>query len=512
MSQRTFSLIIFILVFVVGLLPILMMVYDTFIGVEGSVSYRELFGTSGVYKSFLNSMMLSFVVATLTTLVGTALGLLFGKTNLLFSKFLLLLFIVPLLIPPYIIALGWFDIIGSEGILSELFFGFWGTAFVLFCVYLPIPILLSLFFLRQIDPRLEDAARLLTGWRGVIKNITLPLMIPAMVLSFLLVFIFTFGEYSVANVLRYSVFPLESFIQFSAFYDFKTAMIMAMPMLVIALMVLLIEQLFLEKRIFKFKTSHKIETITLSKKEQLLALSLVSIFVLIVVILPLLSIFIGAAHWDSFSIALDKAWDPLIRSLVYAFSGATVLMIFGFLSAYIIVSKMVSYWRVFDAGIVFLFTLPATVLGIALILFWNTSYTNFIYASPLIIIFGYFGKYLALSAKISQIKLSQIPNSMIQAAQMAGANWFQTLQYILLPLSKKTLIATWFVGFIFSLRENTITMLVYPPGAEPLPVYIVTQMANGKSEIISALCTIMIAVTLVPLLVFLLGKFVKEKV
>jgi len=55
------------------------------------------------------------------------------------------------------------------------------------------------------------------------------------------------------------------------------------------------------------------------------------------------------------------------------------------------------------------------------------------------------------------------------------------------------------IGLIFSLRETTITMLVYPPGYETLPVYTMTQMANGDPKLIAALCLFMIAMVLLPL-------------
>jgi iron(III) transport system permease protein len=93
---------------------------------------------------------------------------------------------------------------------------------------------------------------------------------------------------------------------------------------------------------------------------------------------------------------------------------------------------------------------------------------------------------------------------------MSGANWFQVLRYILMPLSKKALLTMWLIGFIFSLRETTITILVYPPGYETLPVYTLTQMANGDPKIIAALSLLMIAMILLPLLFIAILKKVQH--
>jgi iron(III) transport system permease protein len=61
------------------------------------------------------------------------------------------------------------------------------------------------------------------------------------------------------------------------------------------------------------------------------------------------------------------------------------------------------------------------------------------------------------------------------------------------------MVATWFIGFIFCLRDIGITMMVYPPAHDTLPVRIFTLMANSPEDVISALCVIMITITLLPL-------------
>jgi iron(III) transport system permease protein len=53
-------------------------------------------------------------------------------------------------------------------------------------------------------------------------------------------------------------------------------------------------------------------------------------------------------------------------------------------------------------------------------------------------------------------------------------------------------------------------MLVYPPGYETLPVYTLTQMANGDPKIIAALSLLMIAMILLPLLFIAILKKVQH--
>jgi iron(III) transport system permease protein len=88
---------------------------------------------------------------------------------------------------------------------------------------------------------------------------------------------------------------------------------------------------------------------------------------------------------------------------------------------------------------------------------------------------------------------------MEQAAALCGASWFMTLRHVVAPLAKRGLIAAWIIGYVFCLRDLGITMAVYPPGSDTLPVRILTLMANGAPSLISALCVILLVVTLAPI-------------
>ena len=499
MKQRYASYGFIGIVVALGLFPVLSMVAHTFYDAQGVTlsHYRVLFTQPSLASSFFRSLGLGVFVASLTTLVGTSLGILLSKTTLLYRTVWVLLLLIPLLIPSYILAYGWYTLVGRESMLGHLLFGFWGSAWVLFCVYLPIPVLLTILFLRQINPKLEEAGLLVCSWQGVLWQITLPLVKPALYFSFLFFFILTVSELSVANFLHFDIFPMQSFIQFSAFYDFTTATVYAMPLLIIVLVLLAIVAILLKQRPLALKSYHYPLIFPLKGIQFPFLLAIVLLLVLVIGF-PLWGLLVQSSMSD-FIQALKQALSPLTHSLLYATVGALLLVIFGFFSATILVYKKSKGWQVLDFTLLFLFILSSTVLGIALILFWNTPYTNFIYTTPLIILLGYLSKTLFLSTKIIQIKLSQIPSSLLEMASLTGASYRQIMRFIVLPLAKEALFVSGIIGFIFILRESTITMLVAPAGTDTLPVYILTQMANGKPSTIASLCLLMILIVLIPL-------------
>ncbi len=514
MQKRVFLAFIIVLLLIVGLLPVFSMLVKSLIadGKFSLAAYEGVLMSRHQWVLMGHSIALSSLVTVLCLVVGVPLGVLLGKTDFPFRKTFVFLFVIPLLIPPYITAVSWFDLLGREGLLAQwmgpqftgtavhFLFGLPGCVAVLFSIFLSIPMVLTMVFLKTINPRLEEAGRLVSGWRGVLKGITIPIIMPGILLSAMLVFLLSFGEFGVPNFLRYDVFPVESFTQFSAFYNFKAATAASVPLVAITLVILLAEIWFLRDKntqVFSSPGTSQAHPVRLGVCRNRVFV-LVAALAFVLVVLPLVVLAIQSAGTKAYTEALRRAGDSLFRSILYAVTGATLLTLLGFFTGYLIQTKAVKFWRSIDSITIFLFALPGTVIGIGLVSLWNRPWTNFIYASPLIIIIGYLARYTALTSRISVTQLAQIPPSMEEAAQVAGAGWFRRMVFIVAPLARRGLFAGWIVGYIFSLRDTGITMLVYPAGHETLPVRILTLMANGSPRLIAALCVLMVAMTIIP--------------
>ena len=210
------------------------------------------------------------------------------------------------------------------------------------------------------------------------------------------------------------------------------------------------------------------------------------------------ALLVRAGGPGAFAEAFRRAGGALFRSLLYASLGALLLSLLGFLLGYLVHSKALPFWRALDWLTLFLFALPGTVLAVGLISLWNRPWTNFVYATPLILLLGWTAKYTALTSRIVSARLSLLPPSMEEAARAAGAGWGRTLLFVTVPLAARGILAAWLTAFLFCLRETSLTMMVHPPGMETLPVRIFTLMANGSPELIAALCVILAAAILLP--------------
>ena len=484
--------------------------------VSGELSlkhYGALFQSGREWRLLFNSLTLAGATTLITVLSGVPLGTLLTKTDLPLKRLFTILFIVPLIIPSYILAIAWFYCLGRSGFVARVFnesagiltsnflFSFPGTLFVMVSVLLPIVIILTMTYLRMVNPNLEEAALLHGSWPIALRKVTLPLISPGIALAALIVFILTLGEFGVPSSLRFDVYPVESFTQFSAFYDFNTATAAAIPLGIITFIVLIVERLFLRNKTFTFRATGSEQTMVMAPlgKAKPFCMAAVSILVFILVIVPLCVLLYKSVSFSAYTEAFIRSTDSIIRSLVYASVGATCLVVFGFFLGYLLEHKATRLPYAADSIAIFLFALPGVVTGIGLSGLWNTPGTNFIYASMGIIIFGYIAQYTALGERIMAATFSHIPRSMEEAAQNVGAGWFRRLSGILIPLAKRGMVATWLICFIFCLRDIGITMTVYPPAHDTLPVRIFTLMANSPEDVISALCVIMIMITLLPL-------------
>ncbi|MEO8628140.1 MAG: iron ABC transporter permease [Betaproteobacteria bacterium] len=518
MQRRLTLLSAVAVVIIAGLLPLAAMMIGT-VTVDGTLTlsvYRKLFGDPARY---LNSVSHTLVLAGLTAVIalglGVALGLLLGKTDVPLRRTFAVLFAVPLFMPPYILAVSWSDLFARNGpvfgllpesvstAFSRWLYGLPGCVWVLVSALMPIVMILTIMSLRTLNPRLEEAARVSANWSRTLRHVTLPIVQPAIIFAGLIVFLLAVGEVAVPMLLRYPVYPVETLVQFAAFYDFAAAAATAVPLLLLAALLVGLERRYLRDRAYRVlaATPGKAPLQVPLREWRIPAALTVGAIAGCFVLLPM-----GALVHASLSpLGYVDAWrqtaDSLMRTVLYAVIGATLLTAVGFLCGYLIERRAARWWRAVDTLTLLLFTVPGTVIGVGLIALWNHPGTGWLYASSAMIILAYLAQYSALTTRISLATLASLPASLEDAAKLSGAPWFARLGRVLVPAALPGVIAAWIVAFIFCLRDVGASMLVYPAGADPLPVRIFTLMANGSPSLIAAACVTLVAVNLAMLAV-----------
>ena len=382
---------------------------------------------------------------------------------------------------------------------------------VLTTAFMPLVMVLVAAALRGVPSRVEEAGLMVAPWPTIIRRISLLLVAPGLLLGAALVFLLALGEVSVPPSLRYPVFAVESLSQFSAFYDLTAATAAAMPLAALTAAVLGLEALLARHagtaHAVGARGSAGVLTVPLGGlRRPVAAVTWTAAAVLVGT--PLAVLIAQAGGPGSYLEALDAAGDSLWRGVVLAGAGDALLAATGFVLAVLVRERPRGAGAAVDAAALFLFAVPGAVMGVGLIVLWNRPWANLVYATPLILLFGYLARYTAITLRLNRASLELVPEGPIEAARVAGIGWGRRLARVVAPVAWRGVAAAWLAGAVFCLRDVGMTLLVHPPGWDTLLVRIMTLAANGAPGLIAALCMILVAATVVPvaLLTLVLGR------
>src|SRR5215469_12655610 len=333
---------------VIGVAPIAWMAGSIVASAKPS-DLLSLIMTARQWQLLANTLVLGLLVAIFTTLSGTSLGFVLAKSDIPFKQILYPILMVPLFFPPYLLALASFYMLGRKGLValvmgpgfgelgSSFLFSLSGNVYVLTSAYYPVTMIMVYTFVKAIDSSSEEAARLLLPWRKVLARIDLPLIGPGIFLGALFTFILAISELGVPLFLRYDVFTVQVFTQFAAFYDYRSAVLFSIPLLIVIIVMLLIERYFLRGQFFRVisRRTARQTTVPLGRLRMAVGI-LVFMFATIVVLLPIAALLITSGSLSSYLDAMNGSGQSIVNSLINSAVGATTITVLGFFLAYLV--------------------------------------------------------------------------------------------------------------------------------------------------------------------------------
>lgn len=461
------------------------------------------------------SCIISFIIALLSTVLGTKLGFILYKTNIQFRGFFKIILLLPLFLSPYILAVAWKDffylLFGNTDFISS----YLGVIFVLTTVFTPLSLLIIGSGFSNISAQFEESGFVIANFKTVIFKITLPMIKPALISSFVLVFVLSISEFSVPAFFGVKVFTTEIFMQFSAFYNHSLAILQSALLIAVCVLLLFAERKYLvDEPFFSIGNKGATSRIYDLKKWNWLGLAFIIFWFLLSIILPFVVLFIQSFQEGSaqFVKALELLLPTFSSSIGLAFVGAIIIVLVGFSSAYLIRFAKNRIGEYFDWLLLFVFAIPSTIFGISLIKFYNHPMLDLIYSSSVIILIGYVGKFSFISSKLIGNAIKQIPNSLFEVAQLEGIKSVRQIQKILIPLVLPSFFIAFIISFIFSLSELGTTIMLYPPGTEIMPIKVFTIMANAPQSLVSSMTLVVFTITLfiIVSLFFIVKIFLKK--
>lgn len=505
----------------------------------------SVFEHSGTLRAFKNTILVSSAIAGLSLFIAVPLGWLIARTDLPLARQFRSWFCLPYAIPPYIGAMAWIYLANpTTGLINRMFsnsilniYSYWGLIWVETTFLYTFVLLTVLTSLDRMDSSLEEAARLSgASPLRVFKDITLPLIQPALISGGVLVTLASAASFGVPALIGS---PARIYFVTTQIYTFQKmgsmggiykAGALSVLLLVFALGILFLNQWIIKGKQYQIvsgKTSRP-SLIELGKWKwpvfYFLCFLLFILFFLPLggILITALSKIQGKLSFDNFG--LDNFYRIIFKTNetgralwnsfylgVTAATGATMLAI---LLSYIQWKTKLRGRHMLEIAASFPYSIPGTVVALALILAFSSSFFGIgpsLYNTLAMLWLAYMVKFLSLAMKTVGDGYGQIDDVLAEAARVSGASWATSLKTIWLPLMKPSIIAAWFLIFMPAFGELTMTILLSGPGIETLGTLIFQLQEYADSSGGGSAVLALIVVFTVILINELVKKFSKGK-
>lgn len=482
--------------------PILQILRGGFVDADGRLTFAYLGAllSDPIYLGgLLNSFLLALTATTFALLIALPLAFVSDRFLFPFKGLLGSLILVPMILPPFVGAIGIKQMLGQYGAFNSLLIQlglrpegwtfdwlganqFLGIAIVnAFSLY-PIIYLNAVAALANIDPAMEEAAQNLgcTGLRRFFR-ITLPLIKPGLFAGSTIVFIWTFTDLGVPLIFDYS---RTTAVQI--FYGLKDIGGNPFPYALVAVMLFSSVAFYaVGKGLFGRDAHAMMAKATSSGGPRELpparAWFCTALFggVTFIAILPHLGVVLVAfSHdWyatvlprdltlDNFRLALghDLTVPAIANSLKYASISTVIDLIVGVALAYVIVRSKIRGRQILD----FLAMMPLAVPGLVLAfgyLAMSQEGKFFAFLNPvadptILLIIAYSIRRLPYVVRSAVAGFQQTSETLEEAAQNLGCPPLKATIKVTLPLIVANLIAGGLLAFSFAMLEVSDSLIL----------------------------------------------------
>lgn len=520
--ENSILIILGVILSLLTIAPIITIIIDAFtihigtveVNISGQVggfsfsNFKDLFtgqlSKRNLRTPFVNTMKLAVLSSIISLAFGGFVAFLITRTNLKYKKFIGAIFIFPYIMPQWTLAMVWRNLFnsaavtgGSDGILAGVFGlhapawlanGLIPSAIVLGIHYAPFAYILIGGVFKNMDANLEEAATILnTPKAKTFFRVTLPMVLPAILSTVLLVFSSSMGSYPVPHFLKYVTMSTR-YVDLNAQRP-GSASIISIIMIVIGLTILTANHFSTSSR-KSYTTvtgkSGQISETNLGKRSKYIIAIVLIIITLFTSIFPIISFALetflqNPGDYSAFTLKWwvtktsggeqgmyglkgllynTEIWSAFLGTLRVAFITAFLAGTIGLLVGYSVSKKRRSKFAAYVNSISFLpYLLPALSVGAAYFVFsnhlglWGT-YTILIVVGTI--------KYVPFASRASLGAMMQLSNEIEESALIQGIPWYKRMFKIVLPIQKTAIMSGYLLPFITAMRELTLFMMLVP--------------------------------------------------
>jgi iron(III) transport system permease protein len=179
---------------------------------------------------------------------------------------------------------------------------------------------------------------------------------------------------------------------------------------------------------------------------------------------------------------------------MFSIASVAMVVVLGTLIGYVIARKQSFVTDILDSMIMIPYIVPGIVLGLGLIVSYNSK-PFVLVGTPLIIILAIFIRRLPYSVRSSSSILKQIRTGVEEAAINLGTIPSKAFLKITLPLMMPGVIAGALMAFVTAINELSSSIILYVGGTVTMPVRIYLSVLDGEFGTAAALSSILLITT-----------------
>lgn len=435
----------------------------------------------------LTAMQNSLFITVLSTLTATLIGFFYAYamnyTKMPGKRILDSLAFLPLLSPPFVVALAWILLFGGRGLITQLLgirgsiFGWHGLWVVQSIAFFPYAYLIIDAVLKGVDPALEYAAKNAgaTGFH-VFRTVTFPLALPGLLNAAILIAIYVLADFGNPILIAggWPVLPTEIYGRIAGHYDLAGAASLSAVLLVPAFALFFLNRLLIKGKSFVTVTGRGVGlerpfVSPLTQGVLFFFCAMIAVVVILVYGMLVVGAFvkIWGINWtlslEHWRILTGVRGESLRNSVYFALCAGSGASIFSALAAFFIYRNAFRGRQLLDVLSLLPAAIPGIFLGVGFLLAFNGPPLN-LGGTVAIIILGLLVWNIPLGYQSCAAALEQIGPEIEEAATSLGANPLRVFREVIMPLLWTPFVSSFIMGFLRSITNLSIVIFLISPG------------------------------------------------
>lgn len=446
-----------------------------------------------------------------------------------------------LLVPSYIVAVGWQVVLDRGGLLSSLglfstplqslFFGPAGYTLVLAIRGVPFAYFAIAGSLAGLGRTYEDAVRVHGGGRLATLRVVVPMLLPSLFAAMIIVFAESVSDFGTAAVIAPSShFPVATYALYTALAsypaNFGLAAVIGIMLVAAVSIALVIQARFTRGRSYAVLggRTRLADPQNLSRKGKLGSWLFMVGFFLAALVVPILGAISSSllTPFSSFSLshltltAYRGIFDertfgpPIALSFKMALINAGLALFLGAVIARRLAARRSDLvGRVLNVTLLAAIALPGLVLAAGFIFAYNlpllSSVGIHLYGTLIVLGMGYLAGSLPSTSRVLLGPMTQIQGTLLSAARVHGAGLVQSWRKAVVPLIAAALAWAWLFSFATTFLELPASELLAPPGRQTVSVAIIQVLNKSDMYRGTALSVVALGIDLGTIVVVMLA-------